>query len=51
MITDDGSYLLVACRDDKLIQVFKINSDGSLTLTESVLRFQDDMPSSILRSF
>ena len=51
MITDDGSYLLVACRDDKLVQVFKINSDGSLTLTESVLRFQDDMPSSILRSF
>ena len=51
MITDDGSYLLVACRDDKLVQVFKINSDGSLTLTESVLRFQDDMPSSILGSF
>jgi 6-phosphogluconolactonase (cycloisomerase 2 family) len=51
MITDDGSYLLVACRDDKLVQVFKINSDGSLTLTESALRFQDDMPSSILGSF
>ena len=51
MITDDGSYLLAACRDDKLVQVFKINSDGSLTLTESVLRFEDDMPSSILRSF
>ena len=51
MITDDGSYLLAACRDDKLVQVFNINSDGSLTLTESVLRFEDDMPSSILRSF
>ena len=50
MITDDGAYLLVACRDDKLVQVFRILPDGGLSLTESVLRFEDDMPSSILLS-
>ena len=47
MITPDGGFLLVACRDDRLIQVFEISKDGSLTLTPSVLTFEADLPSSI----
>ncbi|MBQ8499899.1 MAG: lactonase family protein [Bacteroidales bacterium] len=47
MITPDGNNLLVACRDDKVIQVFSIEKDGSLTLKPSVLRFDHDMPSSV----
>ena len=47
MITPDGNNLLVACRDDKVIQVFAIEKDGSLTLNPSVLRFDHDMPSSV----
>ena len=47
MITPDGKHLLVACRDDKVIQVFAIEKDGSLTLKPSVLRFDSDMPSSV----
>lgn len=47
MITSDGNNLLVACRDDKVIQVFAIEKDGSLTLKPSVLRFDHDMPSSV----
>ena len=47
MITPDGEFLMVACRDDRVIQVFKIGKDGSLTLTPSVLTFDTDLPSSI----
>lgn len=47
MITDDGTILLAACRDDQAIQVFRISEDGSLTLTPSVLRFESDHPSSV----
>ena len=47
MITNDGSFLLVACRDDKLIQVFEILPDGNLALTGATLRFEADMPSSV----
>lgn len=47
MITEDGGYLLVACRDDRLIQTFRIGQDGSLTLTQSTLSFETDMPSGI----
>ena len=47
MITPDGDYLMVACRDDRVIQVFQINEDGSLILTPSVLTFDTDLPSSI----
>ena len=47
MITPDGGLMLVACRDDKVIQVFRISEDGTLTLTPSVLRFESDMPSSV----
>ena len=47
MITPDGCRMLVACRDDKVIQVFRISEDGTLTLTQSVLRFESDMPSSV----
>lgn len=46
-ISPDGSLLLVACRDDRMIQVFHIEEDGTLTLTPSVLRFEEDMPSSV----
>lgn len=48
MITPDGRYVLVACRDDKVVQVFKVNDNHSLTLTDSVLEFESDMPSSVL---
>lgn len=47
MITQDGCFLLAACRDDRLIQVFRIGTDGSLTLTPNTLQFESDMPSSI----
>ena len=47
MITPDGDFLLAACRDDRLVQVFRTNEDGSLTLTPKVLRLEGDMPSSI----
>lgn len=47
MICPDGNLLLVACRDDKLIQVFRIGEDGQLSLTPSVLQFENEGPSSI----
>ena len=47
MITPDGSLLLVACMHDNLIQVFRIAEDGTLTLTDAVLRFESDQPSCI----
>lgn len=47
MITEDGRYLIAACRDDRLIQVFSIGPDGLLTLTPCVLQFDSDMPSSV----
>lgn len=47
MITEDGKFLLAACRDDQAIQVFSISEDGLLTLTPSVLRFESDRPSSV----
>lgn len=47
MITDDGKLLLVACRDDRSVQVFTIEKDGALTLTPSKLVLESDMPSSI----
>ena len=46
-ISPDGSLLVVACRDDRMIQVFHIEEDGTLTLTPSVLSFEEDMPSSV----
>lgn len=37
-ITPDGRWLLVACRDDNVIQVFSRNpADGSLTLTDNTI--------------
>ena len=51
MITPDGKLLLAACRDDRSIQVFRIETDGSLTQTPCTLTFNDDMPSSILGLF
>ena len=47
MITNDGAYLLAACRDDKMIQVFEILPDGSLSPTGTTLHFEEDKPSSI----
>ena len=47
MITPDGEFLMVACRDDRVIQVFNIGKDGSLTLIPSALTFDTDLPSSI----
>ena len=48
MITDDGAYLLVACRDDKMIQAFEILPNGNLLLTGTSLPLETDKPSSIL---
>ncbi len=48
MITADGHHLLVACRDDKVIQVFSIGPDGCLALQPARLHFDTDMPSSIV---
>ena len=45
LITPDGKLLLVACMNDHLVQVFRIEADGALTLTPSVLRFENDRPS------
>jgi 6-phosphogluconolactonase (cycloisomerase 2 family) len=47
MITPDGKALLVACKDDKLIQTFRISGGGSLTPTPSVVMFDSDQPSSV----
>lgn len=47
LITPDGKLLLAACMNDHLVQVFRIGNDGSLTLTPSVLRFENDRPSSL----
>ena len=48
MITPDGSLLLVACMHDNMIQVFRIAEDGTLTLTDAVLRFDSDHPSCLV---
>jgi 6-phosphogluconolactonase (cycloisomerase 2 family) len=47
MITPDGRFLLVACRDDRVIQTFMIEKDGSLTLTPAAIMFEKDRPSSV----
>jgi 6-phosphogluconolactonase (cycloisomerase 2 family) len=47
MITPDGKLLLVACRDDRSIQVFRIGQGGTLTQTPGTLIFDEDMPSSV----
>ena len=47
MITAQGDFLLVACRDDRMVQVFGIGEDGSLIPTSGVLMFESDRPSSI----
>ena len=47
MISDDGAFMLVACLNDRIIQVFRISENGTLTLTPSVLRFEKDMPSCV----
>ena len=48
MITPDGKLLLVACRDDRSLQMFRIEPDGTLTQTPSTLTFSEDMPSSVI---
>lgn len=48
MITEDGRFLLVACRDDRMIQVFRIAEDGGLIPTEAILHLDSDMPSSVV---
>ena len=47
MIAPDGNILMVTCMHDGLIQVFRIAEDGTLTLTDAVLRFDSDQPSCI----
>ena len=47
MITPDGNLLMVTCMRDGLIQVFWIAEDGTLTLTDAVIRFDSDQPSCI----
>ena len=50
LITPDGKLLLVTCMHDNLVQVFRITEDGTLTLTDSVLRFDTDQPSCLTLS-
>ncbi len=50
LITPDGKLLLVTCMHDNLIQVFRIAEDGSLSLTDAVLRFDSDQPSCLTLS-
>ena len=45
LITPDGNLLLVTCMHDNLVQVFRIAKDGTLSLTDAVLRFDSDQPS------
>lgn len=47
MITDDGRLLLVACRDELAIEVYRISNDGTLTNSGSSLEFESDRPSSV----
>lgn len=47
MITEDGKFLLVAYRDDQMIQVFRISEDGGLIPTEATIHLESDKPSSI----
>lgn len=49
MITPDGKILVVACRDDRSLQVFRIEPDGTFTQMPSTLTFSEDMPSSVVR--
>lgn len=46
-ISPDGDILLCASRDDRVIQIYRINEDGTLTIVPKVLRLEDDMPVSI----
>lgn len=48
MVTPDGSLLMVTCMHDNLIQVFRIAEDGTLILTDAVLRFDSDQPSCLV---
>ena len=50
LITPDGKFLLVTCMHDNLIQVFRIEEDGTLSLTDRVLRFDSDQPSCLTLS-
>ena len=50
MITDDGEYLLAACRDDKCVQVFQILPTGRLAQTSTTLRFDEDKPVSVTQT-
>lgn len=43
VLTPNGDYLLVACRDDNMIQVFSVDSDSGL-LTDTNLNIQIDKP-------
>lgn len=50
LITPDGNLLLVTCMHDNLVQVFRIAKDGTLSLTDAVLRFDSDQPSCLTLS-
>ena len=45
LITPDGNLLMVTCMHDNIVQVFRIAEDGTLLLTDAVIRFDDDQPS------
>ena len=44
MITNDGEYLLAACRDDRCLQVFQILPTGRLVQTGTTISFDEDKP-------
>ena len=41
MITNDGEYLLAACRDDRCLQVFQILPTGRLVQTGTTISFDE----------
>ena len=48
-ITPDGTAMLVACRDDRTVEVYGIDPDsGALTYSGTKLRFAEDMPSCVV---
>lgn len=49
VITPDGKYILVACRDDRTVEIYGIDSGtGDLSKAGKLLTLESDMPSCIV---
>ena len=48
-VTPDGAYMLVACRNDRSVEVYSIDAvTGKLSFSGDRLRFKEDMPSCVV---